>query len=90
MADAQKHPAYARCLRDAFFPGLPQMLKTTLCFFSWVPRAQGVPADSVAPSKCPETEEFRAGNSAGEGMGACVDKRDVVGGLARLQGEGVG
>lgn len=37
-----------------------------------------------------QMEEFRAGNSTGEGMGTCLYKRDVVGGLAGLQGEGMG
>lgn len=46
-----------------------------------------MPANNVTPSKSPETdEEFRAGNRAGEGTRTRLCKRDVMGGLAGLQG----
>lgn len=58
VADAQKHLARARCLREVFFPGLPRLFKTTFCVL-------GVHA-------LRQTEELGPGNCRGRGAGARV------------------
>lgn len=92
MADAQEHPARARCLTDAFIPGLPQMFIRPPCVS--LAGCQGLRewqlTVSLQANALRQMEEFRAGNSTGEGTGTCLYKRDVVGGLAGLQGEGMG